>query len=72
MDEKPSAGWYQRPLAPEQDRYWDGEQWTEHVHSAESATNETTSTIAAAQLKSQTGIGRSARPTIPCAAAVAG
>src|SRR6201984_2479001 len=31
MSEKPSAGWYQRPLAPEQDRYWDGEQWTDEV-----------------------------------------
>jgi hypothetical protein len=31
MTDKPSAGWYQRPLAPEQDRYWDGEQWTDDV-----------------------------------------
>ena len=36
-------------------------------HSVESATNETTSTIAAVQLNSQTGIGRSALPTMPCA-----
>ena len=42
------------------------------VHSADSATNETTSTIAAAQLNSHTGIGRSALPTIPCASAAAG
>ncbi len=38
-------------------------------HSVESATNETTSTIAAVQLNSHTGIGRSALPTIPCASA---
>ena len=42
------------------------------VHIVESATNETTSTIAAAQLNSHTGIGRFARPTIPCAWALAG
>ena len=37
------------------------------VHIVDSATNETTSTIAAVQLNSHTGIGRSALPTIPCA-----
>ncbi len=36
-------------------------------HIVESATNETTSTIAAVQLNSHTGIGRSALPTIPWA-----
>ena len=42
------------------------------LHSADSATNDTTSTIPAAQLNSHTGIGRSARPTMPWAAATAG
>ncbi len=42
------------------------------IHSVESATKETTSTIAAVQLNSHTGIGRSALPTIPCAEATAG
>ena len=31
MSEMPSAGWYQRPTVPEEDRYWDGEQWTDRV-----------------------------------------
>ena len=42
------------------------------VHRTESATNERTSTTAAAQLNSHTGTGRSARPTMPCACALAG
>ena len=42
------------------------------LHSVDSATNEKTSTIAAAQLNSQTGIGRFALPTIPCAEATDG
>jgi uncharacterized protein (AIM24 family) len=28
------AGWYQDPANPSQQRYWDGQQWTEHVHAA--------------------------------------
>jgi Protein of unknown function (DUF2510) len=31
MSGQPAAGWYQRPLAPEEDRYWDGAQWTDQV-----------------------------------------
>src|ERR1700722_2606377 len=42
------------------------------LHIVESAPKETTSTIAAVQLNSHTGIGRSALPTIPCASAFAG
>ena len=42
------------------------------VHSVESATKDTTSTIAAVQLNSHTGIGRSALPTIPWAEATSG
>src|SRR5947208_3429146 len=38
-------------------------------HSADRATNETTSTIAAAHANSHAGTGRLARPEIPCAAA---
>ena len=41
-------------------------------HSAASATNESTSTIAAAQPNSHSGIGRLLRWTSPCADAVAG
>ena len=41
-------------------------------HKEPSATNESTSTIAAAQPNSQDGIGKSARPTNPCAAAGGG
>ena len=41
-------------------------------HRVESATKDTTSTIAAVQLNSHTGIGRSARPTMPWACALAG
>lgn len=30
---RPDAGWYQDPNQPLQLRYWDGKEWTEHVHS---------------------------------------
>src|SRR3954451_1140047 len=41
-------------------------------HSVASARNETTSTVAAAAANSDLGIGRSARPTSPCAKTGAG
>src|SRR6185436_11587653 len=41
-------------------------------HRAASARNETTSTVAAAAANSDLGIGRSARPTSPCAKTGAG
>ncbi len=41
-------------------------------HSVASATNDTTSTTQAAQAKSQRGMGRSWRPTRPCADATPG
>ena len=31
MTNTPLAGWYPDPEIPTQVRYWDGEQWTEHV-----------------------------------------
>ena len=30
----PEAGWYQDPHNPNQQRYWDGNTWTEHTHDA--------------------------------------
>lgn len=30
----PEAGWYQDPHNPNQQRYWDGQTWTEHTHDA--------------------------------------
>src|SRR5690348_13640325 len=42
------------------------------VHIADSSTNETTRTAAAAHANSQAGTGRLARPEIPCALACAG
>jgi len=30
----PEAGWYQDPHNPNQQRYWDGQTWTEHIHDA--------------------------------------
>lgn len=30
----PEAGWYQDPHNPNQQRYWDGQTWTEHTHEA--------------------------------------
>lgn len=32
---QPPAGWYSNPQAPSQIRWWDGEQWTEHVQGIE-------------------------------------
>ncbi|AXH35095.1 DUF2510 domain-containing protein [Humibacter sp. BT305] len=32
------AGWYQDPWDARGQRYWDGSQWTSHVHSADAAT----------------------------------
>lgn len=33
----PPAGWYPDPERPERQRYWDGIQWTEHVHGEQAA-----------------------------------
>ena len=34
------AGWYPDPSNAAQQRYWDGNQWTEHVHPVAAATEQ--------------------------------
>ncbi len=35
----PPAGWYPDPAAPDAQRYWDGQAWTTHTHSASASTS---------------------------------
>lgn len=56
------AGWYTDPSNPARYRYWDGAQWTEHVHPPEGAAEPA---APAAADTGATGAGQTAEPFAP-------
>ena len=54
MTDLPPAGWYPNPDNAQQQRYWNGEQWTEHIHDPHAATTQHTQAQPEAQTAATT------------------